>query len=266
MLVIGERINSTSKRVQEAIRSRNAAFIIKEAVSQVKAGAHFIDVNCAVTSGDELQDIDWAIIVIQSELPDIGICIDSPNCLAIERALKVYNGSGQLMINSITGEEARVRQVLPLALEYKTKLVALTMDGGGMPNSAEERLDIARRIYDRVRRENFPDEDLYFDALIRPASTEPMQAQEFLRAIPMIKKLGGVKTVCGLSNISYGLPNRSVINSTFLSMATQAGLDASILDPTDKLVVSSIAAARVVLSRDGYCADYIKAYREGRLV
>jgi 5-methyltetrahydrofolate--homocysteine methyltransferase len=266
MLIIGERINSTRKDVQDAIKTRNAAFIVKEAAAQVKAGAEYVDVNCAVTSGDELQDIDWVISVIQSEIPDVSICIDSPNYLAIEHALKVYSAGGKLIINSITGEDARIRQILPLAIRYEAGLVALTIDDRGMPNSAQDRFEIARRIYDRVRGEGFPADKLYFDALIRPVSTEPMQAREFLHAIPLIKRLDNVKTVCGLSNVSYGLPRRHIINATFLSMAVQAGLDAAILDPTDKLIASSVAASRVVLCRDGYCADYIKAYREGRLI
>jgi 5-methyltetrahydrofolate--homocysteine methyltransferase len=266
MLIIGERINSTRTGIREAIKARNAAFIVKEARAQVNAGANYVDVNCAVTSADELQDIDWVISVIQSEIPDVSICIDSPNYLAIERALKVYSASGSLLINSTTGEDARIKQILPLAIEYNTGLVALTIDENGMPNSAQERFEIARKIYDRVHKEGFPTEKLYFDALIRPVSTEPMQAQEFLHAIPMIKKLDNVKTICGLSNVSYGLPNRHVINATFLAMAVQAGLDAAILDPTHKLIVSSIAASRVVLCRDGYCAEYIKAYRDGKLI
>jgi len=158
MLIIGERINSTRKKVREAIKDRNAAFIVKEALSQVKAGANYVDVNCAVTSGDEIQDIDWVISVIQSEIPDVSICIDSPNYLAIERALKVYSAGGDIIINSITGEDSRIRQVLPLAIGHKTRLIALTMDENGMPNSAAERAEIARRIYDRVRREGFPAE------------------------------------------------------------------------------------------------------------
>ena len=266
MIIIGERINSTRKGIREAIKARNTALIVKEAVTQVAAGAEYVDVNCAVTSGDELQDIDWVISVIQSEIPDVSICIDSPNYLAIERALKVYTAKGNIIINSITGEDARIRQILPLAIRNKTKLVALTMDSSGMPETADQRFEIAARIYDRVRREGFPPGDLYFDALIRPVSTEPAQAQEFLRSIPIIKRLDGANTVCGLSNVSYGLPNRAVINATFLAMAVQAGLDAAILDPTDRLVTSSIAASRVITCRDGYCADYIKAFRAGKLI
>jgi 5-methyltetrahydrofolate corrinoid/iron sulfur protein methyltransferase len=266
MLVIGERINSTRRGIGEAIKSRNASFILNEAVSQIKSGAHYIDINCAVTTTDELQDIDWVINVIQSEVPDFNISIDSPNYLAIEKALNVYRAGGDILINSITGEEARIKQIVPLAKRYNTKLIALTIDENGMPESGAQRFDIARKIYDRLRREEFPVENLYIDALIRPVSTEPMQAQEFLKSLPLIKKLDKVKTICGLSNVSYGLPNRPVINATFLSMATQAGLDAAILDPTDRLVHSSIAASRVVMCRDGHCAEYIRAYREKRLI
>ena len=266
MLIIGERINSTRSKIQEAIKTRNAPFILKEALAQIAGGAEFIDVNCAVTMTDEIQDIDWVISVIQSEIPNVSISIDSPNYLAIERALKVYNAGGSLFINSITAEDARIRQILPLAIEHKAKLVALTMDESGMPDTALERFEVARRIFDRVRREGFPAEDLYFDALIRPISTEPLQAREFLASLPLIKKLDGVKTVCGLSNVSYGLPNRSAVNATFVAMAAEAGLDAAILDPTDKLVTTTISAARALLCKDGYCAEYIKAFREGRLV
>lgn len=265
MLIIGERINSTGKRVREAIRARDEAFIVKEAKDQIAAGAGYVDVNCAVTSGDELQDIDWAVNVIQDAIPDVRICIDSPNYLAIERALKTYRASGSVIINSITAEDERLRRIVPLAVAYKTGLIALTMDSNGMPSSARERADIARTIYDRVRREGFPAEKLYFDALIRPVSTEPAQAREFLEAIPMIKSIGDVRTVCGASNVSYGLPHRSAINAAFLAMASHAGLDAAILDPTDRTVFSAIAASRAVLGRDDYCADYIGAYRAGKL-
>lgn len=266
MLIIGERINSTRKQIQEAIRSRDAEFIIKEAGAQIKAGANFIDVNCAVTQGDEVQDMDWVLSVIQSEIKDASLCIDSPNDLAIDRALQVYNGKGSLMINSITGEDARIAKILPFALKHKTKLIALTMDENGMPDTAEERFNIAKKILAKVARKGFRPEDIYFDALIRPISTEPNQAKEFLNSIPLIKSLGPVKIVCGLSNISFGLPDRSLINSVFLSMAMAAGLDAAIIDPTDRKIVSGIKTSNALLARDEYCAEYIKAFREGRLI
>jgi len=265
MLIIGERINSTRAHIQEAMKARNANFIINEARKQIEAGASYIDVNCAMSLGDEAQDIDWVISVIQSEIGDVSICIDSPNYLAIQRALEAYRAKGRLFINSITGEQARIDLIVPLAVKYNTGLIALTMGDGGMPNSAEERFAIAKNILAKVSEKGIKAEDLYFDPLIRPISTEPDQAKEFLRSISMIKSLGA-KTVCGLSNISYGLPDRKIINATFLAMAIQSGLDAAILDPTEKQVSSSIAAASALMCQDEYCAGYIKAFREGRLV
>ncbi len=264
MLIIGERINSTRAHIQEAMKNRNTAFILKEAKKQISSGANYIDVNCAMSLGDEVQDIDWVISVIQSEIKDVNICIDSPNYLAIQRALQVYKSSGGLFINSITGEQSRIDHIVPLAVKYNTRLIALTMGEGGLPHSAEDRLNIAKDILAKAANKGFKPENLYFDPLISPISTEPEQVKEFLRSIPMIKSLG-VKTVCGLSNVSYGLPSRKVINSTFLAMAIQAGLDAAILDPTDRQVMSSITASRALLCDDEYCAEYIKAFREGRL-
>lgn len=266
MMIIGERINSTRANIKDAIKKRNAAAILKEAMSQSDAGADFIDINCAVTSGDELQDMDWVISVIQSGMPkDTNISIDSPNYLAIAKALEVYKGNGAMIINSITGEESRIRNILPLALKYNAKIIALAMDEKGMPNTAIERFEMVKKILGRVKKEGFKEDDIYFDPLTRPISTEPTQADEFLKSLPLIKKLG-VKTICGLSNISFGLPNRPIINSAFLSMAVREGLDAAILDPLDKRVMSSVYASKALIATDSYCTDYIKAFREGQLI
>ncbi len=265
-MIIGERINSTRTNINDAIKRRDAAAILKEAELQVGAGANFIDINCAVTSGDELQDMEWVINVIQaSAIKDAGISIDSPNHLAIAKALEVHKGNGSMIINSITGEESRIKNILPLALKYKAKLIALAMDEAGMPNTAKERFEMVKKILDRVRRDGYKDEDIYFDPLIRPISTEPTQANEFLESLPLIKSLG-VKTICGLSNISFGLPNRPLVNSVFLSMAIRGGLDAAILDPLDKRVMSSVYASKALIATDSYCTDYIKAFREGQLI
>ncbi len=265
MLIVGERINSTREKIQEAIGKRDAAFIIKEASGQLAAGATFIDINCAMTSGDEAQDIDWVLSALQSALPRINICIDSPNYLAIDKAISAYKANGSLMINSITAEGSRIDNILPLALKANAKLIALTMNDKGMPDTAEDRVEVARSILDRVKRDGFDPKNLYFDPLIRPIATEPVQAREFLRSIPMIKDLGA-NTICGLSNVSFGLPDRKLINSTFLAMAVSAGLDAAILDPTDKLMSSNIRAAIAIVGKDDYCADYINAFRQGSLI
>jgi len=266
MLIIGERINSTRVKIREAIKNRDSSYILREAMNQVAYGADFIDVNCAMTAGNEIQDIEWVISVIQSEIKDISICVDSPDYLAIEKALSAYKGSGELMINSITGEEARIARILPLAKKFNTKLIALTMDDKGMPNSAHERYEIAENILQRVKKGGFRADNLYFDPLIRPISTEPDQAREFLKSIPLIKSLGEAKTICGLSNVSFGLPNRKLINATFLSAALQAGLDAAIVDPTDRHITSSLRASAALFGMDEYCTNYIKAFREGKLL
>ena len=265
MLIIGERINSTRANIQKAIRLRNAAALAKEAKGQFARGARILDINCAMGLDNEPDDLDWAISVVQSELPLAGVCVDSPSCLAITRALSVYKGGGDVFINSITAEAARIEEILPLALKYNAKLIALTMDENGMPASRLERRDIAARILDAVKKKGFDPSRLYFDPLVRPISTEPQQAAEFLGSIPLIKELGGVKTICGLSNISFGLPKRSLVNSAFLTLAASCGLDAAILDPLDKDVSSSIFATEAVLGRDAYCKDYLAAFRKGLL-
>ncbi|MDD5428673.1 MAG: dihydropteroate synthase [Candidatus Omnitrophica bacterium] len=266
MLIIGERINSTKEKVKAAIGARDTAFIANAAHSQTEAGADYIDVNCAVTGGSELQDMDWVLSVIQSEIKDANICIDSPSYLAIEAALKAYHSKGSLMINSISGDEARIKSILPLAIKYDTKLIALAMDDKGMPHTAGERFEVAKNIYERVKKEGFNVENLYFDPLIRPIATEPDQAVEFLKSLPLIKGLTGAKTVCGLSNVSFGLPNRRLVNATFLTMAIQSGLDAAILDPLDNHIISSLRASAALLGTDEYCAGYIGAFRAGKLI
>jgi 5-methyltetrahydrofolate--homocysteine methyltransferase len=265
MIIIGERINSTRAHVQEALKSKNTAFILNEAKKQLESGANFIDINCAMSLGDEIQDMDWVVSVIQSEIPDASICLDSPNYLAIKKGLEIYRAKGNIFINSITGEEERINNIVPLAVEHNAKLIALTMGTSGMPNSAEERFETARDILAKVLEKGFSPQDIYFDPLIRPISTEPEQAKEFLRSIPMIKSLGA-KTICGLSNISFGLPDRKMINSAFLAMAMSAGLDAAILDPTEKQVMSAALASGALTGQDEYCALYLKAFREGKLI
>jgi 5-methyltetrahydrofolate--homocysteine methyltransferase len=191
--------------------------------------------------------------------------VDSPSHFAIEKAIEVYRAKGRLMINSITAETERMDSILPLAIKSKAKLVALTMDDKGMPDTAEERVRIAEFILKHVTKNGFDPDELYFDPLIRPVSTEPTQAKEFLRSIPMIKTLGA-NTICGLSNVSFGLPDRKLVNATFLAMALRSGLDAAILDPTEKLMYSSLQASLAIEGRDEYCSAYIKSFRDGKLV
>jgi len=266
MIIIGERINSTRPQVQKAMNARNASYIEAEASRQLKAGSEILDVNCAMGHENEVQNIDWTISVIQSMFPGIGICVDSPNYLAIEAALKTYMGKGERFINSITADQKRIDLIIPLALKYRAKVIALAMDENGMPEDVKGRVEIARKIVQRTGKAGLPEEDLFIDPLIRPVSTEPAQAKAFLDSIPRIKEIGPVRIVCGLSNISFGLPRRSIINSVFLSLAINGGIDACIMDPTDPYVMSSLFASHAILGKDDFCSQYIQTFRDGRLV
>jgi 5-methyltetrahydrofolate--homocysteine methyltransferase len=266
MLIIGERINSTRRPIQRAIEKRNESLILKEAKSQIEAGASFLDVNCAMGLDNEIEDIDWVISVIRSEFDDIGISVDTPHYPAMAAALKACKGGGGIFINSITGEEARMKSVIPLAVKFSAKVIALVMDGRGMPASKSDRVEIAAKILSFARKEGLKEEDLYFDPLVRPLSCEPEQVRAFLDSIGPIKGLGGAKTICGLSNVSFGLPNRSLLNSAFLTMVIASGMDACILDPLDPLIISSLRATEALLGKDEYCAAYLKSYRQKRLV
>jgi len=262
MLIIGERINTTRKSIGAAVEKKDAEFIQNEARKQAEAGANYIDVNCGTQIKDEVGDMEWLVNTIQ-EAVDLPLCIDSPNPKALERGLSLVKRKA--IVNSITGEKERIEQILPLVKQYEASVVALTMDESGMPETALQRHEIAASILEEVTKQGVKEEDIYFDLLVRPISTEPKQAIEFLNALDSIKTLGNVNFTCGLSNISFGLPNRKVINAIFLSMAMSHGLNSAIIDPTDKLMTAAILSGRAILDQDEYCMNYITASRAGKL-
>ena len=263
MLIIAERINTTRKRIEKAVRARDAAFIQAEAVKQAEAGASYIDANAGTSVANEVDDLVWLVETIQSAT-DVPVCIDSANPKALEAALKVHKGGA--MINSITAEVERIGGILPLVLEHNTHVVALTMDDSGMPESADDRLKVASALVERLTAEGVARDRIHFDPLIRPISTNPDQARQALEATHRIMtEFEGVHTVCGLSNISFGLPKRNLLNRTFLGLMIGAGLDGAIIDPTEPGMVTTILAAEALAERDPFCMNYIAAEREGRL-
>ena len=262
MIIIGEKINSTRKDMAQAISQNDAAYIQDVALEQVNAGANMLDVNCATQINDEPAKMAWLVKIVQGRI-NIPLVIDSPNPLAIESALKVHQG--QSIINSTTAEPDRINQIFPLAQKYRAGLIALCIDEKGMPKTAHDRFEIARKLYQTALDYKIPPEDLYIDPLVRPVATEPGQVNEFLDSLRMIKTLKGVRTICGLSNVSFGLPDRKLLNATFVVMALAAGLDAAILDPTDKAVLARIKASEALLNQDEYCLNYITAHRENKL-
>ena len=262
MLVVGERINASRKTILEAIQQKNSAFIQQEAKNQVDAGANMLDVNAGVRVSTEEDDMQWLVKTIQ-ETVDIPLCIDSPNPKAIEAGLKIHKGKA--LINSITLQKERIDFILPLVKKYNCLVVALTMDDKGMPETSQERFDICQRIVDAVKKEGIPVESLYIDPLVQPISTDSKNCIITLDTIRMIKNAFPVKFAMGLSNISFGLPNRKLINRTFLAMAMAMGLDGALIDPTDKDMMAAIKTSEALLGKDEYCMEYLTAFRENKL-
>lgn len=263
MIIIGERINTSRKAIAPAVMERNAQFIIAEANRQIEAGAAYIDVNCGTMVDNEPETLAWLVQTVQT-VPGVLCSIDSPNPAAIERALKVHQG--QPIINSITGEKERWEGVLPLVKEYHTGIIALAMDDEGMPETTTDRLRIAGGLIDRLVQAGVALSDIYLDPMVRPVSTGDHYGTVVFETIRRInQEFPGVHTACGLSNISFGLPVRKLINQAFLVLALSAGLDTAILDPLDRKLLSLIYAAELLVEKDASALNYITAFREEKL-
>ena len=266
MLIIGERINATTKRVAEAIGNRDAPFLQELARQQVDAGAHYLDVNAGRGQGSEqeAEDLKWAIDAIQA-VTDVPLSIDSSDPGAIKAAVAHYRGKAAI-INSVNAEEIKLATLLPLAREYQADVIALTMDDSGVPKDVEGRLRACDYILERAVAYGVPLERIFIDPLALPVSVDTDQGMVTLRALEQIRtRYPQAKTTLGLSNISYGLPLRGVINQALLLMAMYVGLDSVILDPLDARLMVHIKAAQVLLGRDPFCKGYLNDYRKGRI-
>jgi len=263
MLIIGERINASRKPIAEAIASRNASFIQNEAKAQAKAGADYLDVNAGTFVGEEAKHLQWIIETVQ-EVVDIPLCIDSPDPSVIKTMIPLAKKTP--MINSITLESSRLEGILPLIVEHKAKVIGLCQSGDSIADTAETKVKMAGQLVERVRAASIPLDDLYIDPLVYPLATNDRSALATLNAIEQIMtQFPSVHTTCGLTNVSYGLPNRKLVNRTFLVAAIARGLDSAILDPTDKELFGALKAALMVSGRDEFCMEYISAFREGRI-
>jgi len=262
MFIIGELINSTRKRVRAAVENRDAAYVKEIAVKQVKAGASMLDVNGGVV-GQEAECLQWLVNAIQEEV-DLPLCLDSADPAALASALPLCRKPA--MINSITIEGDRFDNVLPLIKEFKTKVIALCMGEYGPPTGVEDRLETASQLVDRLTAAGVPLDDIYVDACALPISTGPEHGPALAEAIGQIMaRYPGVHTSLGLSNASFGLPVRKLLNETLIVLLMARGLDAAIADPCDRQLMANIAAAEALLGRDEYCVDYLKAFRAGKL-
>ncbi len=263
MLIIAERINATRKKVGAALAARDRAFLQDEARRQAEAGADFIDVNTALAPATERDLMAWAVDTVRA-VTDKPLSIDTANPEAARAGLaRLPRGSA--FLNSVSGETGRLESMLPLAAEFQTHLVALAMDDAGMPASCTDRWRAIERILAAADRAGVPRERIYIDPLVRPVATDPAQAAQCLQMIGEIRRRGGTGTILGLSNVSFGLPDRRHLNRTFLAMAAGAGLAAAIVDPLEPDLMATVRAAACLTGEDEYCMNYITAKREGRL-
>ncbi|HSW36201.1 MAG TPA: methyltetrahydrofolate cobalamin methyltransferase [Candidatus Limnocylindrales bacterium] len=264
MIIIGELINSTRKGIKKAIVEQDAVYIQDLAVRQVENGADYVDVNAGAFVFDEAKHLIWLVETVQAVV-NKPLALDSPDPEALEAAMKVHQGTP--MINSISAEKERYNRVIPLVKESGASVVALCMgDEGGMPDTAEERFEVAKRLLHDLDRDGIPLTSVFLDPLLKPVSVNGEYGPQALDVIGKIKALGsGAHITCGLSNISFGLPRRALLNQAFLILAMGRGMDSAIADPLDKAKMRLIRAAEVVLNLDSNARGYLTAFRSGKL-
>lgn len=256
--VIGERINPTGKkRFRQALEQGDMDYIMARAVEQEQAGAQILDVNVGAPGIDEPAMMRRVVKALQS-VTDLPLQIDSSNPRAIEAGLRVY--TGKAIVNSVNGDEQVLNEILPIVKKYGAAVVGLTLDKNGIPQTAQSRCDIAKRIFDAALRHDISPCDIYIDCLTLTASAQQSQAAQTLEAMRMVRDTLGLKTVLGVSNISFGLPRRSLVTSTFLAMALQNGLALPIVNPNDAQVMDTISAFRVLSGEDDGCRGFIERF------
>jgi 5-methyltetrahydrofolate--homocysteine methyltransferase len=263
MIIVGEQINTSRKSIAEAVEKRNASYIVKVARDQVEAGAHYVDVNAGTFLEQETECLCWLVETVQSGL-DLPLCLDSPNPRALAEAIKRHKG--EPIINSISLEAERFRALLPVVASQPCQVVALCMAEMSMPTTVEDRVQVGGELINRLTDAGIPLEKIYVDPLIQPISVDTKMGLAALGAIAgIMNDFPGVNTICGLSNISFGLPARRLINRSFLSLCVSHGLSAVILDPTDKQLMATLLSVEMLLNRDEYCDGFITAYQAGRI-
>lgn len=258
--VIGERINPTGKkRLKQALIEEDYDYLLSQAVQQADAGAQVLDVNVGIPDIEEARVLPAVVKKIQA-VTDLPLQIDSSDPAAIEAALRVYNGKA--IVNSVNGEEKSLSSILPVVKKYGAAVVGLTLDENGIPSKAEDRLAIAGRILKRAMDLGIPKKDVFIDCLTLTASAQQAEVKETLKAVRMVKEELGLHTVLGVSNISFGLPCRPLVNRTFLALAMENGLDLPIINPNDEDMMGTIFAFEMLHNRDENARNFIERYRD----
>lgn len=265
MIIIGEKINATLRRARTIIQNRDEAHLLRMAQDQAGAGANFIDINVGTGQGsgeDEIQAMRWAVETIQREV-QTPLCIDSADPAVLEAGLAASKNH-PCLINSTKAAETTLDTIVPLAKKYGSYLVGLAMDETGIPKTVEGRIKACEAIVRACEKHGVPVENLFFDPLVVPVSTDGKQGLCTLDTLAEIKRrFPMAKTTMGLSNISFGLPVRPRVNEAFMHMAIYAGLDSAIVDPMDTKMIAAIRTAEVLTNRDRHCRQYTRAVKKG---
>ncbi|KGK81243.1 pterin-binding protein [Desulfosporosinus sp. HMP52] len=259
-VIIGERINPTGKKkFGQALLAKDFEYVRREAITQVEQGADMLDVNVGVAGVDEISMLP-EVVKIVSETVDVPLCIDSANPVALAAALKVYEGKA--LVNSVTGEEKSLVSVLPVIKEYGAAVVGLLMDDTGIPNDPEKRLAIAMKIVERAEKLGVERSNIIIDCLTMTVSSDHNAAAITLKTIERIVEELGSNIILGISNVSFGLPDRNSITRTMIAMALKVGLTCIIMDPTAEGMRRTVKTSDLLLGRDEWSLNYLAEYRQ----
>jgi len=265
MLIIGEKINTVSKNVAVALKNKDRTYFQNLALAQIDSGiVDVIDVNVGLDAGQEPAYMKWMVPCVEEVTANkVSLSIDSSSPKAIIAGIECIKNKEGAFINSITLEESRYKDLLPVAKEYGLNIIALPIDRGGIPQSADKRLKNAEKIVDRVLDYNIPLTKLFVDCIVEPVSLTCDKARISLDTVKNIKKhIPEVKTFICLSAISFGLPDRKLVNRNFLSLLMREGIDSVILNPLDRALIETLFATKLLLGEDEYCQDYLDLFRK----
>jgi cobalamin-dependent methionine synthase I len=266
MIIVGERINATRKQIRAALERKDEAFFLKEAEQQLAAGSDFLDLNAGTGTGRETEDLSWLVNLVQSKFPNAKIALDSSDTAVLRNCLPLVKNT-PVLVNSVNGETRKLEGFLPLLKEFPDiHLVALTMDDSGIPRGWEKRVEIADMLVQRLTQAGVKEDHIYFDALVQPVGTDSEAFMIYLKALRTIKEQHpATRSICGLSNVSFGLPKRKAVNKYALILSMYEGLEGVIIDPLDEGIAEVRCLLGALTGKDQFCLNYISYFREGKL-
>lgn len=258
--IVGERINPTGRKLLAAeMAAGNFERVIQDAIAQVEAGAHVLDVNAGIPLADEPAILRKSIELVQSVV-DVPLSIDSSIVAALESGLEAYEGKA--LVNSVTGEEERLESVLPLVKKYNAAVIGISNDETGISDDPEVRFQVAKKIVERAMDHGIPKEDVLIDPLVMPVGAKQYAGRQVFQIVRMVRQELGCNTVCGASNVSFGLPNRAGLNAAFLPMLIASGMTSAITNPLETELHTAIMAADVFMGHDPNCTAWIQAHSD----